>query len=214
VLIQPIALAQSGRSIVVLHRTFVGFDTGDHAVARFTTTGRRDMSYGGDGTADIAVVSGTIAPFDIAARPDGGSYVAADVSTELRRISLFALTASGALDSNFSADGVGQYEVGKRAFGAEVIVAPNGVAFVAGESSRRRATSPARGFVLAVRPGGSTVVAFGAGGTAWFSGRSTRPIDATGLALGEARGPLFVVGGERSDNPAETTGFVVSREIR
>lgn len=214
VLIEPIALAVSGKSIVVLHRTFVGFDTGDFAVARFTTTGRRDMSYGGDGTADIAVSSGTIAPFDITARPDGGSFVAADVSNGLRRISLVALTASGSLDTNFSADGVGQYEVGRRAYGAEVVVAPNGVAYVAGESSRRRASSPRRGFVLAVRPGGSTVTTFGSGGTAWFEGATTGRADVRAIALGEVGAPLFAVGTGWGDVPAEDVGFVVSLQTR
>jgi hypothetical protein len=220
-LIEPVGFAPSGAGVVVLYRTYVGFESGEVAVRRVTRAGRLDHVYGRHGVRAITVPSGKLEAFGIAARPGGGVVIGADLVTSGRRLTLTALTADGDLDTTFSRDGFGTFSAGPTASGlkgavrgAEVAVAANGVIYVAGESARPQVTSPTQGFVTAVQAKGLTSWRFGVYGTRWIDIGGSTWSGVTSLALGHARDPLFIAGSQWNQTPGPRRGFLVSLETR
>lgn len=143
---------------------------GDLAVARYTATGKRDLSFDGDGVAVIDLPEGdTSRTTAVVAQNDGSVIVAgegfpAGGAPGQQAIYVAKLTPSGELDSSFGNGGLTMILVGDRDILGDLAVDADGRILVSGYASDADRDFRADGLVVRLTPEGSFDPAFSGSG--------------------------------------------------
>jgi uncharacterized delta-60 repeat protein len=184
VVIQP----ADGKIVVGGSTTWTGSSDYDFALARYTSAGALDPTFGSGGTVTTAISVGTYTDsISALALQADGKIVAAGTGRN-GTITVARYTAGGALDGTFSGDGKHQSWVGDSDQASDVLVQPDGKIVVAGTTYTER-----RDFVLLrYTSGGALDVTFGGTGIVLAS---PGPGENYGFALArQADGKLVTVG--------------------
>ncbi len=185
-----------------------GYGSGDFALARYTTTGVLDSSFGtGDGRVLTDFSGGIDAVYGLAVQSDGKIVVAGSTTTiaELN-FALARYNANGSLDTTFSDDGKAQTNInsGNSDIANDVAIQSDGKILLVGGNNNRD-------FVLArYIPDGSLDTNFGNGGIVFTDIFSNDPDTANAIAI-QPDGRIVVAGtGQNNANP---TDFAVARYL-
>jgi uncharacterized delta-60 repeat protein len=145
--VADIALGADGTAVIVgstdSHRGWF--------VVRITPEGRPDPAFGGDGIVRVVPGNGrelTAVARSVAVLADGRIVVGGTARAGLTRFAVLRLLADGTPDPSFDGDGLalGTLPDGDRAFGEDMVVAPDGAVVIAG--SRDTVTPPGRTLLL------------------------------------------------------------------
>jgi uncharacterized delta-60 repeat protein len=127
------SLVQPDGKLVIVGSTGDGLGTSQAILVRLTATGALDTTFGGDGIVQTLVDEDSTAEA-VALQPDGKLVVV--LSTNIGGTSFYSVaryTASGALDTTFSGDGLVEVrDAVDRIFLSDVAIAPDGQIVIAG----------------------------------------------------------------------------------
>ena len=132
----------------------------DLAVIRLRPDGSLDLSFDGDGIAEVMPSQG-LTPAGVAVDPQGGILVGGSSDS---RFALARLTASGALDQSFAGDGI--VELGSLSAAQELELTPDGGIVVAASALGVGSPPSARAAAVRLLANGQLDSSFGVGGVA------------------------------------------------
>jgi len=184
-----VALQSDGMIVVA------GHSDNHFAVARFTSTGALDASFGSGGKVITSITGGTDFGYGVAVQSDGKIVVTGTGNTS-SVIGLVRYTSSGALDASFGSGGIVTTAIGTNAFNAgySLVLQSDGKILVAGASG-----GSDNDFAL-VRYTASGVLdaSFGNGGIVTTPIRSGSGDTAQSVAL-QSDGKIVVAGASSGD---------------
>jgi uncharacterized delta-60 repeat protein len=203
-----VAIQQDGKIVVVGASDATGKD--DFALARYTTSGALDPTFGTGGRVLTSIGTGFDGAETVAIQPDGKIVVAGNTNTpsENTEFALVRYTAAGALDPTFGTGGKVLTSFGAPAndFPVGIVIRPNGEIVVAGDHE----TPTTADFALArYTAAGALDPAFGTGGKVLTSFGATRVAFATGVAL-QSTGDIVVAGFSNANQP-DSYDFALAR---
>jgi uncharacterized delta-60 repeat protein len=203
----PTALAIDPHGRILVVATAENESANQFGVARYTPSGTRDSTFGGNGTV-LTAFKGSAQPNDVVIQPDG-KIVAAGTdwvkpygSHRPSRFALARYRRNGALDPTFGGDGkVTTAFRSKRVVANGVTIQTNGKIVAAGEAKGRMA-------VVRYAPNGNLDHTFGGDGKVTTS-FGAGPATANGISL-QANGKIVVAGQARV---ARQQRFAVARYL-
>jgi uncharacterized delta-60 repeat protein len=179
-----VALQADGKILVIGVRN--GF-----VVTRFTAAGELDTTFSGDGSV-TASFGGVDSAAELAVQPDGRIVVVGSTSTGL---AVARITATGALDTSFSGDGLLTIDLGGNDVAQAVAIQPDGKILVGGstDSDPANPNSFDSNFALVrLNPDGTLDPSFGAAGTVRTDGGRSESI--ASIAIRPSDGRIVVAG--------------------
>jgi uncharacterized delta-60 repeat protein len=204
-----VAIQQDGKIVVAGTSDATGKNT--FAVARYTTSGALDPSFGSGGKVLTSIGTGFDGAGPVVIQPDGKILVAGTSQTSSQNLdfALLRYTTSGALDTTFGTGGKVLTSFGAPANdnAASIALKPNGDIVVAGN---HETTSTADFAVARYTPAGVLDAGFGTGGKVLTSFSATRVAFVSGVGL-QSNGDVVVSGYSDANQPAGTYDFALAR---
>ncbi len=194
-----VAVQPDGKIVVAGYTRKNGTGDLDFALARYTTSGELDSSFGSGGIVETDLGSGSDDLAEaVAVRPDGKILVAGstnpDPASNAWDFAVVRYTPSGTLDSTFGSGGVVTTDLGSNFdFAHAMALQPNGKIVVAGSSQK----AGQHGYDFAVvryTPSGALDRSFGSGGKVLTDLGPASDDEASAVAL-QQDGKIVVAGG-------------------
>ncbi len=159
--VSALALQPDGKIIAAGHMNNISAPR-RFVVARYTTTGVLDASFGASGTATAAPTTGHNYAFAVGLQPDGKIVLGGrSYNTANYDFSIVRFDATGLLDNTFGTGGTAVTPVGAADMGAALVIQANGKIVVAGYANNGSNTDFA---LVRYLPGGTLDNAFGTNG--------------------------------------------------
>jgi len=200
---------QPDNKIVVVGERCVSSNNCDVALARYTTSGKLDATFSGDGrvVTNFGGANNDNNAAAIALQPDGKIVVAGYTwNGSNYDFAIYRYNPNGSLDRTFSGDAVavGNFGLGKDDFATDLVIQGNGKIVVIGTTGK----SPNQNFAIArLNPNGTADTTFSG------DGRQVTNLGGDDQAWGVALQPdgKIVVVGEKYDPDLDLVFFAVAR---